>query len=98
MPDIEQEKLIGQVSHYFAHAGVGAIKLSDGELNLGDTIHVKGAHTDFRQRVESLEVDHHRIEHADKGNVVGVKVAAKVREHDRVFVEIDYRSFGQSPC
>lgn len=76
---------IGRIAHYYSHLGVGIIELSEGELKLGDTIHIKGVHTDFTQTVDSLQVEHQNVSRAEKGNLVGVKVKEKVREHDRVF-------------
>jgi putative protease len=52
---------------------------------VGDTIHIKGRHTDFPQTVESTQIEHQNVSHADKGNLVGVLVREKVREHDQVF-------------
>lgn len=76
---------IGHITHYFSHLGVGIIELTEGELKLGDTIHVKGTHTDFTQTVDSMQVEHQNVTRAEKGKVVGIKVKEKVREHDRVF-------------
>ncbi|MBI5884094.1 MAG: hypothetical protein HZB91_13445 [Elusimicrobia bacterium] len=78
------EKEIGKITHYFAHVSAGVIALADG-LKVGDTIHIKGAHDDFTQKVESLEVDHKSVPEAKPGDQVGIKVAAKVHPHDRVF-------------
>lgn len=81
----QQETPIGRITHYYSHLSVGIIELTDGELNVGDTIHIKGAHTDFTQTVDSMQLEHQNIIHADKGKSVGIKVKDKVREHDRVF-------------
>lgn len=80
-----EEKLIGRIIHYYSHLGVGIIELTEGELKVGDVIHVKGSHTDFTQTVESVQVEHQNVSHAEKGKSVGVKVKEKVREHDHVF-------------
>jgi putative protease len=78
------EELIGRITHYYSHLSVGIIELT-GELNVGDVIHIKGAHTDFTQTVDSMQVEHQNVSHADKGKSVGIKVKEKVREHDQVF-------------
>lgn len=80
-----EEKLIGRMTHYYSHLKVGIIELTDADLNLGDVIHVKGTHTDFKQTVDSLQLEHQNVSHAEKGKSVGVKVKEKAREHDRVF-------------
>lgn len=83
-----QEKEIGKVSHYFGKISVGIIKLSD-SLKVGDTIHIKGAHSDFTQKVDSMEVEHKILEGGDAGDEVGIKVAERVHEHDAVYKVIE---------
>lgn len=79
-----EEKVIGRITHYYSHLGVGIIELTEGELKVGDVIRVKGAHTDFRQIVDSIQVEHQNVSHAEKGKSIGIKVKEKVREHDQV--------------
>ena len=43
MPEIE----VGIVNKYFDKIGVGMIQVTQGELSVGDTIHIKGASTDL---------------------------------------------------
>jgi hypothetical protein len=81
----QQEKPIGRITHFYSHLSVGIIELTEDELNVGDTIHIKGAHTDFSQTVDSMQLEHQSVIHADKGKSVGIKVKEKVREHDQVF-------------
>lgn len=80
-----EEKLIGRITHYYSHLSVGIIELTDGELSVGDTVHIKGKHTDFTQSVDSIQIEHQVVSRAEKGKVVGVKVREKVREHDQVY-------------
>ena len=81
MPEIE----IGFITHYFGHINVAAIQLTNGELSVGDTIHVKGHTSDFTCTVDSMQVDHKSVPKAVKGDGVGMKVPAKVHEHDKVY-------------
>jgi putative protease len=76
-------KEIAEVTHYFTNIGVGVIKLSS-TLKVDDTIHFKGATTDFEQVVESMQVEHESIPEAKKGDEVGLKVKEKVRKGDKV--------------
>jgi len=80
----EEGKLIGKVSHYFGNIGVAVIDLSD-KLKPGDTIRIAGGETDFTQVVDSMEVDHKKINEAKKGDSVGLKIAQKVREDYKVY-------------
>jgi putative protease len=79
------EKKIGVITHYFGKIGVAAAKLTEGELRVGDTIHVKGHTSDFTQTVDSMQVEHESVEVAKPGDEVGLKVADHAREHDEVF-------------
>lgn len=78
------EKPIGRITHYYSHLGVGIIELTEGELKVGEIIHIKGKHTDFSQTVDSLQIEHQSVTRAEMGKVVGIKVKEKVREHDQV--------------
>ena len=78
-------KLIGEVTHYFGNIGVAVIKLSD-KLKVGETIRVVGGEdTDFNQTVESMEVEHQKIDQAKKGDSIGLKIDQKVREGYKVY-------------
>ncbi|MFH1236037.1 MAG: hypothetical protein V1685_03810 [Parcubacteria group bacterium] len=79
------EKLIGKIVHYFNKISVGIIEITDDELNVGDTIHIKGHTSDFTQQVNSMQIEHVVLEKAKKGDAVGVKVDSPVHEHDQVF-------------
>jgi translation elongation factor EF-1alpha len=79
------EQLIGRISHYYSHLNVGIIELTGGGLTVGDVIHIKGAHTDFTQTVDSMQLEHENVTRVEKGKSVGVRVKEKVREHDQVF-------------
>ncbi|MDH4210922.1 MAG: hypothetical protein OEV79_05695 [candidate division WOR-3 bacterium] len=80
------EKLIGKITHYFNKISVGIIEITDGELNVGDTIHIKGHTSDFTQQVTSIQLEHNPIEKAKKGDAIGIKVESPVHEHDQVFL------------
>lgn len=78
------ETEIGKITHYFSKIGVGIIELKD-TLKAGETIHIKGATTDFEQKIESMQIEHENVEKAKKGDVIGVKLSQKVREGDVVY-------------
>jgi translation elongation factor EF-Tu-like GTPase len=82
--DMVEEK-IGVVEHFFTKVSVVAIKITDGELKIGDTIHIVGAHTDFTQKIESMEIDRNPVQSVKPGDDVGIKVKDRVREHDIVY-------------
>jgi len=80
----EEGKLIGKITHYFGHIGVGVIELTD-TLKVGDTIRIVGGETDFTQAVESMEIEHQKFKEAKAGDSVGLKVSQKVREDYKVY-------------
>lgn len=78
------EKKIGEVFHYYDKIGVAAIKLS-GELKVGDTIHIKGKVTDFKQKVSSMQIEGKAVSSAKKSGEVGLKVDSSVKAKDEIF-------------
>ncbi len=85
MAEVKEGKLIGKINHYFDKLGVAVIDLT-APLKKGDTIRIQGGEsTDFTQTVESMEVEHEKIEKAKKGDSVGLKIKEKVREGYKVY-------------
>lgn len=78
------EKEVGVVSHYFGRISVGAIELTD-TLEVGDMIHIVGHTTDFTQKIESMEIEHVKVDKAKKGDSIGIRVDEKVRDGDIVY-------------
>ena len=81
---LEQGKLIGKVTHYFPKINVGIIELSD-DLKVGDNIRIIGSTVDVTQRVDSMEINHQKVEKAKKGDAIGLKVKERVREGNDVY-------------
>lgn len=79
------EEKIGTVLHFFAKPMVAAIRMEEGSLALGNAIHFKGHTTDLHHRVDSMQVDHEPVENAGPGDLIGIPVPARVREHDAVY-------------
>lgn len=78
------EKLVGRVSHYYNRIGVAVIEVTD-TIKVGDTIHIKGGIRDFEQTIDSMEIEHQKVEVATKGQSIGLQVIEKVRETDLVY-------------
>lgn len=79
------EKLIGKVTHYFDKIGVAVFNLN-GQLKVGDEIHLLGHGADFTQKVDSMQIEHQNIDRAKKGADVGLKVSEKVKPGAQVFL------------
>ena len=80
-----EEIKIGVVAHYFDKIGVAALQMTEGELAVGDTIHIKGHTTDFTTTIESMQIEHEQVQSVKTGDMVGISVGDRVREHDAVF-------------
>ncbi len=80
------EKKIGYVTHYYNDLHVATVKVTDGELHLGDTIHIEGHTSDFTQKIGSMELEHQSIEVAKPGDIIGIATNEYVREHDTVYI------------
>jgi translation elongation factor EF-1alpha len=83
---------IGRVTHFYSHICVAVLRLNE-NLKLGDKIHILGHTTDFTQRVNSIEIEHHPVVWVKPGDDVAIKVTEPVREHDVV-----YRVVEESPA
>ena len=56
-------------------------------LKLDARIHIVGHPTDLEQTVDSMEVEHEKVESAGPGDDVALAVADHVRENDRIYRE-----------
>ena len=54
-------------------------------LQLGQTVYIKGHTTDFQQPVESMQIEHATVQRGDPGQLIGLRVTDRVREHDVVY-------------
>lgn len=79
------EERIGRIANYFSKVGVAAIQIEEGTLSIGDQIRIKGATTDFTQKIESMEIDQNPVDSASKSQSVGIKVKNRVRPNDIVY-------------
>jgi putative protease len=82
---LQGEERVGFVTHYYGHLSVAAIRLESGSLQVGDTIRILGHTTDFRQRIESMQIEHQAVTEAGKRQEIGLKVTEHARENDEVY-------------
>ena len=76
---------VGVITHYFPKVDAAVVKLTKSGLSIGDKIVIKGHTPDFKEKVNSIQLDHEPIQNAEKNMEIGLKVKAKVREHDVVY-------------
>jgi hypothetical protein len=80
-----EEQQIGKITHFFSKISVAVIALTD-SVKVGDKLHIKGAHADFEQVLDSMQIDYKSVTEAKCGQSIGLKVAAPVHEGDAAFV------------
>lgn len=80
----KKPKPIGVVTHYYGEISVAVIKFNR-LFKAGGKVHFKGATTDFKDKIKSMQYEHKPVAAAKKGKQVGVKVGDKVREGDFVY-------------
>lgn len=75
---------IGEVFSYYSGIGVAIVKLT-GSIKKGDKIQFKGHTTNFEQVVNSMQINHKKIDSAKKGDDLGLKVDDRVRPGDKIY-------------
>ncbi|MBW2308878.1 MAG: translation elongation factor-like protein [Deltaproteobacteria bacterium] len=83
-----EEIKVGEVIKFFAKPSVAAVKITEGEVALGDTLHYVGHTTDFEETVNSLQIENQDVQKASARDLVGIKVKERVREHDVVYKKV----------
>lgn len=78
------ENRVGKVTHYFDRISVAVLGLTD-KLRVGDMVHFLGHSTDFKQEINSLQIEHQNVDEAKPGQDVALKVNQKVHPNDAVF-------------
>jgi putative protease len=82
------EQRIGRVTHFYNRISVAVLELSD-KLTIGDVIHIQGRRTDVIQEVQSMEIEHQKVESVGPGDEVALKVVNPVRKNDAVYKVIE---------
>ena len=77
------QKPVGAVTHFYNEISVAIVKFNK-KVSVGVELHFRGATTDFKEVVKSMQYDHVSIAAAPKGKQVGIKVKKRVREGDEV--------------
>ena len=83
-PEIMLEK-IGRVTHYFPHVNAAAVIILKNSLKVGEEIYIKGHTTDFKEKVDSMQLDHVPVQEGKKKQEIGLRVKSRVRIGDSVY-------------
>ncbi len=87
---VEKKMAIGMIANFYSKKNVANIKILSCDLKTGDRILIIGDKTGVIEEViESMEINHRKIEIAKKGQNVGVLLKNKAREGDEVYKVIE---------
>jgi len=76
---------IGRVTHYYDKIGVAIVELSS-NLAVGDGVKFsRGGEDMFEQTIESIQIEHKKVDLAKSGDVVGLKVNEPVKEGAEIY-------------
>ncbi len=78
------DKEVGKVIHYFDKAMVAVVGLTD-ELAAGETVKFVRGESEFTQTVESMEVNHEKVQSGKAGDEIAVKVNEATHEGAKVY-------------
>jgi putative protease len=84
-----EEKKVGEIIKFFGKINVAAIRLTEGSLKVGDTIHIVGHTTEVTQAIDSMQIENKNVQEAGPGADLGIKVNGRVREHDVVYKVVE---------
>ena len=77
--------LLGFVEDYFAKIGVIALTLKE-KVAVGQPLQVLGHTTNFKQTVDSMQIEHVPVSQAGPKDSVGIKVIDRARRGDHVYL------------
>ena len=83
------EEQVAVVVKFFVKPSVAALEITSGSIKKGDILKYKGHTTDFQEEVTSMEIDNQPVDEAKVGDMMGLKVKERVREHDKVYKIVD---------
>ncbi|HLC59516.1 MAG TPA: hypothetical protein VJH34_03255 [archaeon] len=75
---------IGKVSHYYGKLGVAVVELTH-DLKAGDEIIIEGHGVSFKQKVASMQIEHEKVQHATKGQSIGLRVEGTAKDGCKVY-------------
>ena len=81
-----KDQYLGKILHYYGKIKVGIIRVERSKLKVGDTIYIQGSTTRFKQKVNSIEYNHRKVKTVGPGYEIGIRIGARVREDDDVYV------------
>ena len=82
--NIAKGEEVGVITHYFGKIQVAVVKATD-TIKTGDVLVISGHGNEFEQRVDSLQIEHEKVQQITKGQEAGMKVAMPTKEGAKVY-------------
>ncbi len=83
----ERKIFLGKIENIYKKINVAEIKIqTDENVSVGDEIYIQGEKTgSVRLKIESMEIEHKKINKAIQGDFVAIKVTGDVRRNDEMY-------------
>ena len=76
---------VGKVTHFYDKIGVAIVELT-GDLAVGEKLKFsRGGEDMYEQIVESIQIEHKKVDSAKSGDVVGLKTNEPLKEGTEVY-------------
>ncbi len=76
---------VGIVKNYYPKVSAAEVYLNHTSLSVGDEVIIEGATTFIRQKITSIEINHKKIDSANKDETIAILVEGKVRKGDEIY-------------
>jgi len=76
--------IVGRVTDYLSKIGVAVVQVEQ-PFSIQDNLLIEGASTRMEFTLESMELNHQRIDSAQCGGIVGIRVPGRVRPNDVIY-------------
>lgn len=82
-----KKTILGRVTNYLSRAGVAEIVVDDNSAKIGDKICIEGNSTGYLEfEIASVQIENSPVQEIVKGQKAAIKVPAKVRPNDRIYL------------
>lgn len=82
---LTDKNLIGKVIHYYDKIGVAVVKLGKA-LKTGDNVKFVHGENEFKQSIESMQLEHVQVSQGKKGQEVAIKVDKEAKSGTLVYL------------
>ena len=75
----------GEITHFFSKIQVIVVKMTKGNLAVGNKVRIHGKSTDFIQTVRSMQIESVDVRFARRGQLIGLKVERGAKVGDKLY-------------